>query len=171
MHRSLILVSALLCSLTTSGYASEKLWNEDFAITEFETCYQNTATQELAETCAYISSCIDGARGNSTTRGMAKCASKANDLWDQKLNLEYNTLLSLLKDYSGDNVYQSLVVSQKGWKHFKEVECEYQRQSSDARGSLSAVIYKSCLSRLTAKRAQQFKARIQTFMSKGYDVP
>lgn len=103
-------------------------------VTNFENCYEISYHTEALETCEFAKPCMDIGSKTTTTYGMVACYQEATELWDKKLNLEYNILMGRAKEkdqrimkvfqFEGFERANSLLKAQRAWIAFRDADCE-----------------------------------------------
>ena len=166
MFKSLGFLFCLLM-ISPNVLAQERNWDKISGEEEFHTCYDSAAVTKLDEECNYTKNCINSSPNNSTTIGMVKCAAKGYNLWDEKLNLEYKKLTSLVEQIYGENARIALRDSQRAWIKYRDINCEAVYQRQDLKRGASKIV---CFTRLTSSRTIEFKSDNLFYIGRGYKV-
>ena len=163
------MLSFLFCLLMISSnvFANESNWNEATGIEAFQACYDSTAITKVIEECNYTKACINSSRDNSTTIGMIECVRKGYSIWDEKLNLEYKILISLVGKIYGEDAKIALRDSQRAWIKYRDIDCEAAYLRQDLKRTSAKT---DCAIRHTALRTMEFKSDIAFYIGRGYET-
>lgn len=84
------------------------------------------------------------------------CADQSAKVADRQLNRAYQKVYATLK---GTPRESQLVDAQRAWIQFRDTNCAFERDRYKG-GSISPLIYSSCVERLSKQRTQDLKASL-----------
>ena len=84
-----------------------------------------------------------------STADMRNCENEAQQIWDEVLNAEYQTLMDRIEDTEG------LMELQKTWVKYRDLKCSWTGHTLGTAGSIAAA---SCFSQMTQERALELIA-------------
>lgn len=168
-----ILLSGLF--LCMPDYAQGAQFDRNVEIKDFTNCYTETAVNELLETCKITNKCFE--RTGKSSNDMLRCGFLDYELWDKKLNFEYNELSKLLKAFddpesapdlrilrnrmftqiNGIEAFEDLRDSQRIWINYRDNECRARQSRLSVLKPFTSSLEQICLAEITAERAVYFR--------------
>lgn len=103
-----------------------------------------------------LQNCLDS-NVNYTTKGMTDCVVQATEKWDEKLNENYQKLLTLLTAEQKDK----LIIAQREWIEYRDKEIEFSNQLYyDMQGTMWIPVAAETKLNLTRKRTIELESYI-----------
>ena len=170
-------IFALIFILTVcdfSANAQSNRFDKEQALSTFEICYQDASPEDLIELCDPIKHCA--ARSEFSELEFYRCSRFAHDVWDSKLNIEYQALIAAIPNIFDPGIFienddraeksiKALRQAQRLWIKYRDQECFSQRVRHDAVHGILDTVQSECLAKITAARTQYFVQETQRLLS------
>lgn len=102
--------------------------------------------------------------GAQTQAELTACANAQAEAADDRLNEVYQQVRDRIQGTAEDAL---LVDAQLAWIEFRDRECDFVVRSYEG-GSIAALIYSSCVARVTEQRTEELRNYLQTLEQTGF---
>lgn len=174
LRKYLFALVYILTVFDFSASAQNSRFDKAEALLTFESCYQDATPDGLIELCDPVRQCRENPEFSKLE--FYKCSLFSHDVWDSKLNIEYNTLIAAIPniydpgiisendDRAAESI-EALRQAQRHWIKYRDNECYSQRVRHDAVHGILDTVQKECLANITAARTRYFVQETQRIMS------
>lgn len=145
---AVILALALIAAPIAFAQTDDQIARADAAI--LASCIERASEDPDLDTCMNTISvpCMSDVEGQ-TTAGMIFCHMREAQAWDGQLNAVYRRLRG---GASANDEGGRLQQAQRAWIAFRDANCDFEASLYEG-GSLAGVLFASCMSDMTARRA------------------